>query len=337
MEQLAPGIAEPVGLSRRRSAEVYVRTAANKDLTTVIADLLEHIKWEELIPSGGFVLLKPNFCEYRSDRIAYANTSYPFLEAVCAVLSGRAGRIAIVESDGIRYPIEQVYQQMGLERLAQRYGVRLVNLTQERTVKFPEPLLEDFELPAIFGECDCFISLPKLKTHALTYFTGALKNQWGCIPRPDRILLHKHIHTLIPRLQQLLNTRLAIMDGLIAMEGRGPTNGMRRELGLCLASTDLVALDATAMRVVGLEPRNARHVVEAATLGLGTMRDEEIRVDSDERQRITPFVPPPKEWPIALMNYLTRYRPFVYHVLLDASLFACGKRVADSLRKWRLT
>jgi uncharacterized protein (DUF362 family) len=318
-------------------SEVSVRTAIGKNLATVVGDLMDKMRWQELIPSGGFVTLKPNFCEYRSDRIENANTSFSLIEAVCEVLSSRAGRIAIVESDGLRYQVEEVYGAMGMERLTRRYEVQLVNLTKDRVIAFPEPLLEGFGLPGILGECDCFISLPKLKTHALTYFTGALKNQWGCIPRPDRILLHKHIHALIPRIHQLLNPRLAIMDGLIAMEGRGPTNGIRRDLSLLLASRDLVALDATAMRLVGLEPKSARHVVKAAAMGLGKLRVEEIRVDRDELAPIAPFIPARKEWTLELMNYLTRYRPFVYHVLLDDRLFNQAKSIAVLLRKWRLS
>jgi uncharacterized protein (DUF362 family) len=320
-----------------QSSEVYVRTAAGKDLATVVGDLMDKVRWQELVPSGGFVALKPNLCDYRPARIEDANTSFSLIEAVCQVLSSRAGRIAIVESDGLRYRVEEVYGAMGMERLTSRYGVQLVNLTKDKWVTFPEPLLEGFGLPAILGECDCFISLPKLKTHALTYFTGALKNQWGCIPRPDRILLHKHLHALIPRLNQLLNPRLAVMDGLIAMEGRGPTNGIRRELSLLLASRDLVALDATAMRLVGLEPERARHVVEAAAIGVGKIRAEDIHVDRSGVPPVAPFIPAEKEWTLELMNYLTRYRPFVYHVLLDNTLFSIAKSVTMFLRKWRLS
>jgi len=319
----------------RQSSEVYVRTALRKNLTSVVADLMDKVKWLELIPSGGFVILKPNFCDYRSDRIEDANTSFPFIEAVCEVLSSRAGRIVIVEADGLRYKIETVYRMMGMERLTRRYGVQLMNLTTDRVKKFSEPLLEDFGLPAIFSECDCFMTLPKLKTHALTYFTGALKNQWGCIPRPDRILLHKHIQNLIPRINQLLSPRLAIMDALVAMEGRGPTNGIRRDLSLLLASRDLVALDAAAMRLVGLDPKKAKHVVNAASIGVG--RIDDIHVDGDDFGFIKPFVPARMEWTLLLMNYLARYRPFVYHILLDTNLFSIGKRMAMWLRKWQLS
>ena len=56
-------------------------------------------------------------------------------------------------------------------------------------------------------------------------FTGALKNQWGCIPRYDSILLHKHLHELIAAVNAIRPVTLALMDGLVGMQGRGPING----------------------------------------------------------------------------------------------------------------
>src|SRR5437764_763398 len=90
---------------------------------------------------------------------------------------------------------------------------------------------------------DPFVTLPVLKTHATTVFTGALKNQWGCIPRYDRILLHKHLHELIVEVNRLRPVTLALMDGLVGMQGRGPINGYPIDLNALLASRCPVALD----------------------------------------------------------------------------------------------
>src|SRR5437763_1714897 len=123
------------------------------------------------------------------------------------------------------------------------------------------------------------ITLPVLKTHATTVFTGALKNQWGCIPRYDRILLHKYLHELICHVNQIRPVTLALMDGLVGMQGRGPINGYPIDLNVLLASRDPVALDATGMRLIGLEPFTSRHLVHAGRIGLGTLAEEEISVE----------------------------------------------------------
>src|SRR5438128_241025 len=118
-----------------------------------------------------------------------------------------------------------------------------------------------------------------LKTHATTVFTGALKNQWGCIPRYDRILLHKYLHALIGDVNKLRPPTLALMDGLVGMQGRGPINGYPINLNVLLASRDPVALDATGMRLIGLDPWTSEHIVHGQKIGLGTLRQEEIVVD----------------------------------------------------------
>src|SRR5207245_11421221 len=123
------------------------------------------------------------------------------------------------------------------------------------------------------------ITRAELEAHATTVFTGALENQWGCIPRYDRILLHTHLHELIVEVNRLRPVTLALMDGLVGMQGRGPINGYPIDLNVLLASRDPVALDATAMRLIGLEPATCRHVVHAEHLGLGRQAESEIDVD----------------------------------------------------------
>src|SRR5208282_6242527 len=115
--------------------------------------------------------------------------------------------------------------------------------------------------------------------HATTVFTGALKNQWGCIPRYDRILLHKYLQELIGQVNAIRPVSLALMDGLVGMQGRGPINGYPINLNVLLASRDPVALDATAMRLIGLEPRSSRHIIHAEERALGTLATNEITVD----------------------------------------------------------
>src|SRR5207244_6587532 len=137
----------------------------------------------------------------------------------------------------------------GYVEMAKRLGVRLVNMSRaEWTPVCCEPA-GMIELPCIVLEADVFITLPVLKTHALTYFTGAIKNQWGCLPQYNRILLHKHLDPLLATLHRVLRPRLAIMDGIVGMEGRGPANGKPRRMDGILASVDSVAQHAPASRL----------------------------------------------------------------------------------------
>jgi uncharacterized protein (DUF362 family) len=170
----------------------------------------------------------------------------------------------------------------------------------------------------------------------LTYFTGALKNQWGCIPRYDRIVLHRHLNELIVELNGLLKPAFSIMDGIVAMGGRGPVNGTRTDLGLVLGSRDPVALDATAVRLVGLDPLRAKHLVLAGERGLGSFSEGEIEIHGDVDGNLS-IEPAPQEYSVRLMNFLTRYPFFTYRILLNDRIFRFGKGVVALLRRFGLS
>jgi len=199
--------------------------------------------------------------------------------------------------------------------------------------KVPCEPIGEIEMPRLLVEADAFITLPVLKTHALTYFTGSLKNQWGCVPQHNRILLHKHIDALLASLQRMLRPKLSIMDAIVAMEGRGPVNGEPRRLNLVLAGQDAVAVDATAMRLVGLEPARAKHLVLAAEQGFGRIKAEEIEVDGNWKEHATQFKPGNMDWAIASMLYMSQYPWFVKYILEKNYVFVPIRSFVKLLRR----
>jgi uncharacterized protein (DUF362 family) len=139
------------------------------------------------------------------------------------------------------------------------------------------------ELPRALLEADVFISSPVLKTHAVSSSTGALKNQWGCLPPYGRILVQKYLGPILVTLHRIFHLALSVINGIIAMEGRGPANGKPGRLDVILASRDAMPLGATAMRLIGLEPDRSRHVVLPSAAGLGRAELGPIEVDGDGR------------------------------------------------------
>src|SRR5437868_1076699 len=258
---------------------VHLRRAEPGSAAPVVRELMEACGWRELIPAGASVAVKPNLCTERPEQIRCANTSAEVLRAVCRLLRERTDRVTVVESDGARYKAEAAFENNGVYRIADELGLRVVNLSRDELVEVDDPRMEGFGLARTWLEADAFVTLPVLKTHATTVFTGAIKNQWGCVPRYDRILLHKYLHELVGDLNKLRPVTLALMDGLVGMQGRGPINGYPINLKVLLASRDPVALDATAMRLIGLEPLTSRHVCCAHTLGLGNLSDSAIQID----------------------------------------------------------
>jgi uncharacterized protein (DUF362 family) len=312
---------------------VVIRSTRGSSVRDVVAASMERCDWERLVPRDAFVVIKPNLCTAVPDKTASSNTDPALTEAVCEVLRSRTHRIVLGESDGLRQKAQEAFAASGYVEMAKRLGLELVNFSERpRTRIHCEPAGE-IELPCILLDADVFITLPVLKTHALTCFTGALKNQWGCLPQHDRILLHKHLDPLLATLHRVLRPKLAVMDGIIGMEGRGPANGKPRRMDVILASQDSVALDATAMRLIGLEPQRARHLVLAAQQKLGSFEPRGIAIDGDFASHATEFEPAVLDIAIAAMNYMSRYRWFVKHMLERDSVFYPIRSLVQVLRR----
>ena len=135
---------------------------------------------------------------------------------------------------------------------------------------------------------DAIVSIGKMKTHALERITGAVKNQYGCISGMYKKVGHteypnaESFARMLVELNQILPMRLFVLDGIVAMEGNGPTSGDPTPMQVLLFSTDPVALDAVFCHLVYLDPKLVPTNVMGETLGLGTWREENIRIVSPD-------------------------------------------------------
>lgn len=314
-------------------SKVILRGVTAGSVRAVIRECLELCDWQNLIGLDSLVVIKPNLCTAVPEKVAGSNTDPAVTEAVCEMFLSRTRRIYLVESDGLRQKAQDSFRASGYGELAKKLGIELVNLSESPWIKVNCPPAGIIELPRLLLEAEAFITLPVLKTHALTYFTGALKNQWGCLPQYDRILVHKYLDELLVTLHRVLHPCLTVMDGIVGMEGRGPTNGKPRRLDVILASQDSVALDATAMRLVGLDPNRARHIALAAEQGLGTIAADDIKVDGDWDRHATQFEPAILDKAISAMNYMSRYRWFVKYALERDYVFYPVRALVQLLRR----
>lgn len=313
--------------------KVILRGVSEASLLESVRECMELCDWKNWVPRDGTIVLKPNLCTIVPEQMEKSNTDLRITKAVCEVLLERTNRIYIGEADHLRRTADQAFEHTGHAQMAKQLGIQVANFTKLPTVSVPCEPIGKLELPKLLIEADAFITLPVLKTHALTYFTGALKNQWGCVPQHNRILLHRVIDELLASLQKAFRPKLTVMDGIVAMEGRGPVNGPARRLDLILVGQDAVAVDATSMRLVGLKPERARHIVLAAQQGLGKMSAEDIEVDGDWAAHATKFQPGEMDWAISSMLYMSQYRWFVKYILENDYVFKPARSFVAFLRK----
>jgi len=214
---------------------------------------------------GSRVLLKPNLLVPAAPERAI--TTHPaVVEAVIGLVREAGGEPFIADSPAgpLHNPVGMaaLYRKSGLADVARRTGVVLRHESDGFQVSAPEgALLKRIDLLKAWKEADVVISLPKLKTHNLTLISGAIKNTFGLVPGLTKPGYHSKLADVDQFCDMLLDViscvrpALSVMDGVLAMEGDGPsTGGVPRPLGLILASPDPVALDDVMCRLIGVDP-----------------------------------------------------------------------------------
>lgn len=274
-------------------AEVAVVRCPDYKQETVdrgIEECLDHIgglaRW---VKPGDRVLLKANVLSAKPPE-AGVTTHPAVIKAVVRAVQ-KAGGIPLVgdSSGGMGASKSQTKVALavtGIQAAAEEAGAEIVNFDLAGVIDSANQggRIPVYQIARPVFEADVVISLPKLKTHSATLFTGAIKNMYGTIPGYRKSEYHRLAPGLADFAEVLVDifarsrTRLAIMDGVLAMEGNGPAAGPTRELGLLLASSDCVALDAVASYIIGFKPLDIATTRAAAGRGLGEAELSKITV-----------------------------------------------------------
>lgn len=240
------------------------------------------------------IVVKPNLLMKCGPDAAV--TTHPLvMQAVIRALQKRGAKdILIAESPGGLFTLsrlESIYGGCGMKQLAGE-GVRL---NTDLSAVTREALGRTFELLAPIAQSDLLISVGKLKTHAMTGMSGGVKNLFGAIPG----LTKPQFHFLFPEkgdfcdmlcdLCALLDPALTVLDGVVGMEGDGPSAGVPRSFGLILGSRDPFALDRAAAHMLGLSLNEALTVKASVKKGLAPERAEDLTVAGDKERFDHPF------------------------------------------------
>jgi len=233
--------------------------------------------------AGKTVLLKPNILFDTPPE--KATTTHPvFLRAAIRLVRELgAARILVGDSPGFQKGSFSGTVS-GLRQVTEEENAVWVNFALGKQ-ELPCPrgrVSRQFTVSDVLGQADCIISLPKLKTHQLMYFTGAMKNLFGLVPSLLKSPYHlKHpsregFAAMIVDLNTGVMADYALMDGIVGMEGPGPGAGFPRKIGAVLASSNLLALDMAASRIIGYPPLEVPISREALSRGIWLTSPDEI-------------------------------------------------------------
>jgi uncharacterized protein (DUF362 family)/Pyruvate/2-oxoacid:ferredoxin oxidoreductase delta subunit len=213
---------------------------------------------KKLIPQGSKVLLKPNMLSIEKAGSPVV-THYAVFEAVIRIVKEYSSDITFGDSPGFG-DSRKAAEKSGLMEVADRYGVKFDSFTDTVHVKLDNSILcKSWDVARAPYEADVLITLPKLKTHAMAYFTGAIKNQFGCISGTQKAGWHTRMPDannfckMLLDLNTVVGTSFAILDGIVAMEGNGPKSGSPHKMDTLIMGESISAVDSTAVRLIGYE------------------------------------------------------------------------------------
>jgi len=214
------------------------------------------------------MILKVNL-RYYWDTSTGETTDPRVVSAIIDYTRDRCGRevdVIIAEADASAMRTKYAFKMLGYEKLAQRRSVRLLNLCEcekvEREVTVNQ---RKFTLPVAqpMLNADLLINVPKLRTHRLTTISCSLKNLFGSIAVPRKVVYHSNLNEVMVGINKLIKSHLTVVDGIVAL-GKYPL-----KMGLIFASEDQLAIDFVAAMIMGYNPRHIRHLTLAKKEGIG--------------------------------------------------------------------
>lgn len=234
--------------------------------------ILEGVKQCGLNVKGKRVLLKPNLVEF--DKSTSINTDVSVLAASLEVMRQLgAADVKIGEGPGHRRDTVGIAEEASYRQSLPQFDQVFVDLNRDDV----SPIgafanQQQFYLPNTALGADLIVSVAKMKTHHWSGATLSMKNFFGTVPGalygwPKNLLHHIGIERSILELQRVYPNRFAIVDGIVGMEGNGPIQGTPVQSGVLVMGHDLVAVDATCCRLMGIDPAKVGYLAAATHLG----------------------------------------------------------------------
>ena len=233
---------------------------------------------------GKTVLLKPNLVEPSRD--APAINTHPLVVRAAAEVfrSWGAASVFVAEGPGHCRDAMLVLDESGLSKILEESHLEFVDLNHDDVEfvsnRLRQTNLSPLALPASLRRADLIVSLPKMKTHHWAGVTLSLKNFFGVMPGivygwPKNVLHYAGIGPSILDINAAVRPHLAIVDGIVGMEGDGPIMGTPRRLGVLVMGTNLPAVDATCARLMQIDPWRVGYLA-AASSRLGPIAERHI-------------------------------------------------------------
>ncbi len=248
------------------------------------------------VKEGDVVVVKPN--AKNPCPPGYGVITDPRVVEACVSLAFKQGAKKVKIADGAAYPSGAydtiaAFQASGMAEVARRWDVDLVDLNSYDSLDVDVRdgyVLDWVRVGRSVVEADVVVNVPVLKTHRGTLLSACLKNVGvGCATREEKKRLHRlGIDEGLVDVYSIVRPGFNVVDGIVALEGDGPNlpPGRSKPLGLIVAGSDGLAVDAVCAKIMGMDLKKVKHLRLASEKGLGVMDLGEIEVKGESIERV---------------------------------------------------
>jgi uncharacterized protein (DUF362 family) len=251
---------------------------------------------------GRSVLLKPNLVEFEPE--SSINTNPLLVHAAFEAFRAMgASSVRIAEGPGHRRNTLDLADAAGYFKIVPDFEDLFVDLNLDDVTQIHPSRqfsrLEKLYLPHTALSADLLVSMAKMKTHHWTGATLSMKNLFGTVPSgiygwPKNVLHWAGIPECIADLHAVFPRQFAIVDGVVGMEGNGPIQGTPKRVGVLVAGSDPVSVDATCCRIMQIDPYKIGYLRLASGEVQSHLTEENIRQIGESIASVaTPFELPP--------------------------------------------
>ncbi|MDD5086589.1 MAG: DUF362 domain-containing protein [Candidatus Nanoarchaeia archaeon] len=276
------------------------------------------------------VLIKPNALMGKHPDEAV--TTHPsIINAVCEILKKNECNISIGESAGFMAigGTDYALEKSGIKKVAEKFNAKIINFDTSEIVakKIDGKVLSKINIAKPILDADFIINIPKLKTHSLVGYTGAVKNMFGIIPGGKKGDYHKtcgnqrNFSELLVDIYLARKPNLNIMDGIVGMEGNGPSAGKIKKTGIVIASKSGIALDFVAEKIIGFSGDD----IQTNTALIKRNLRPEIEVKGEKNIKIR------YEKPIKTFRGRLEFLMKIYYVLVNPKIKVNHKKCRKCL------
>lgn len=294
-----------------------------KRIETLLENALKQLPEIPQLHPGANVLVKPNLLMKR-DPDRHTTTHPAVVEAVVRVLQARSCEVTLADSPGGPFTegmLPGLYALTGMKEVAERTGAKLNFSIEGAEVEVPDPIRSHMlTVMRCAAEADCIVSVGKIKTHGLTAYTGAVKNLFGLVPGMLKIDYHARYPDIddfsdgVLDIVKWAKPCLSVLDGVVGMEGQGPSGGSPRAIGALVVSDNPHAADVVGAALIGLEPEQVSTLRAAARHGL--LPVPQVRGEEVDSLAVPDFVKAAVEGKALLVNpafsRLVRSHPYLH-------------------------